>query len=901
MWGEWVDQGNGAGLDGPTYNWLVGEDLPIGAFRNMANPPAFSDPDRMGSPLYSAYIADEGSVHLNSGIGNKLCYLLTVGGSFNGRTVSPFGVHRTADLFYECQANLLTGASDYSDLYALLVQAASNLSFTQEEVNNLIEACLAVELGVQPVHKAITSYNATWAFPMLTAYQDSRTQSIYLSSEIGRSGRITGLSLRVDTPPGQTMNNWTIRMKTTSSDSFPSASFEAPTGWTTCYQGNVTITSAGQALFTFSTPFLYDGTSNLMVDFSHNNSSYTTAGICFATATDSERTVIGAADSHITYPDPLQWTGTDLPNTPHKDPYYPMRELSVAVPSIALSFSAPAAVVTDVSSLKPDGTYTAGEVIDINVTFSTTVTVTGTPRLELETGTANRFATYLEGSGTSLLAFRYSVETGDSTPDLDYTNAGALRPENGTIKDIATLTEAILTLPAPGTAHSLGGNKNILIDTAPPVITNCATDPGPLPLDGNCSALLPDLTATVTASDDHGVSTISQVPPAGTAIDIDTPVTFTATDSAGNANTCGITVNVIDNTAPLIITCADNPGPLAVDTNCTALLPDLTGNVAATDNCTTPVLTQRPPAGTSLSVDTPVLLTATDGEGSSSSCQVTVTLAPCSEGEGEPCLNIVTYVYLEGATVDAGGAMNYALPMRTDLNTLRVLPGQTYEDPFFGIMYTPPGQPYSGAPWFYSGNEGTAYDSSGSPDNGDAGYPPTVVDWVLVSLRETADGTGGPVCQAAALLHNDGTVAFVGGTMPCCGSNLTDPYYLVIEHHSHLVVMSHEPVAIVDNTLLYDFRDHQSYVNDPYGFGTYSGQKEILQGIFCMLTGNADQASATNEITDITANDRGIWEQQNGVFGRYTPGDFNLNGDINVNDRILWEVNNGAFTSVPND
>ena len=714
MWGEWIDQGNGAGLDGPTYDWLVGEDLPIGAFRNMANPPAFSDPDRMGSPLYSAYIADEGSVHLNSGIGNKLCYLLTVGGSFNGRTVSPFGMHRTADLLYECQANLLTSASDYSDLYALLVQAASNLSFTQQEINNLVEACLAVELGVQPVHKAITSYNATWGFPMFTAYQDSRTQSIFLSSEIGRSGKITGLSLRVDTAPGQTMNNWTIRMRTTSADSFTSASFEAPTGWTTCYQGNVTITSAGQALFTFSTPFLYDGTSNLMVDFSHNNSSYTTAGICFATVTDGDRTVLGAADSHITYPDPLQWTGTSLPNTPNKAPYYPMRELSVAVTSIALSFSAPAAVVTDVTSLKPDGAYTAGEVIDIDITFSTTVNVTGTPRLELETGVTNRFATYLEGSGTNSLKFRYIVETGDSTPDLDYTNAGALRPENGTIKDIATLTEAILTLPGARAAHSLGGNKSILIDTAPPVITNCATDPGPLPLDGNCSALLPDLTATVTASDDHGIPTITQVPPSGTAIDIATPVTFTATDSAGNATTCEITVTVIDDTAPVIITCADNPGPLAADMNCTALLPDITGNVVATDNCTTPAITQQPPAGTSISVDTPVVLTATDGEGASTSCEVTVTLAPCSEGEGEPCLNIVTYVYLEGAAIEAGGATNYALPMRTDLNALRVLPGQTYEDPFFGIVYTRRDNPTAGHPGLYSGSEGAAYDSSGS-------------------------------------------------------------------------------------------------------------------------------------------------------------------------------------------
>ena len=460
MWGEWVDLTNGAGNDTSGVRWLMGEDLPIGAIRDMSNPPAYGDPDRMGSPLFSANIGDVGGVHYNSGVGNKLCYLLTDGGTFNGHTVTGMGIGATAALLYECAANLLTSASDYLDLYILLLQAADNLGYTQAAKNNLVEACLAVELGVEPDKMAVGPYAGTWGFPMYTLYHDSRTQSIYLASEIGRSGRITGLSLYVTTIPGQTMNNWTIRIKTTALSAFSAPASMDATGWTTCYQANETISTTGQRKFTFSTPFLYDGTSNLMIDFSHNNTSYTTQGICLAFVPGGYRSVIGYSDS--TNGDPLNWSGSSSPT----------KTRTTAVPCIALTFSPASATVTNVTSTHADGTYTAGEVIDVDVTFSTTVNVTGSPRLELETGATNRMASYLSGNGTNTLRFRYTVQSGDTSPDLDYTNGGALQFNGGTIKDTTTLTSATLELPAAGAPGSLGANKAIVIDTTAPTVSS---------------------------------------------------------------------------------------------------------------------------------------------------------------------------------------------------------------------------------------------------------------------------------------------------------------------------------------------------------------------------------------------------------------------------------------------
>jgi hypothetical protein len=290
-----------------------------------------------------------------------------------------------------------------------------------------------------------------------------------------------------------------------------------------------------------------------------------------------------------------------------------------------------------------------------------------------------------------------------------------------------------------------------------------------------------------------------------------------------------------------------------------------------------------------------VTLTVTDQCSNTSTCTATVTVQTC-------CLTIVSCVYLQGAAVNPNGNDTYTLPMRTTLNNLRVLPGQTYLDPFFGTPhYTPPGEPYCNPPWNYCGTEGNSYDSFGVPGN--AGYPPTAVDWVLVSVRADSAGTGGPLCQAAALLHNDGHIEFVQ-PFNCCTLNLNLTYYLVIEHRNHLIVMSHQKVSIVRgntiSTMTYSFCNQQSYEDPNFaGFDIFARQKEIIPGSFAMFTGNGDQTSSANADTDINVGDLSTWAIQNGTIGAYRLGDYNLNGDTNLNDRVAWERNNGKTTSVP--
>jgi hypothetical protein len=87
--------------------------------------------------------------------------------------------------------------------------------------------------------------------------------------------------------------------------------------------------------------------------------------------------------------------------------------------------------------------------------------------LLLETGSTDRLATYVTGSGSDTLIFRYTVQAGDRSVDLDYQSTGALQLNGATIRS-ATSVDAILTLPALGGAASIAGQHDLVIDGGAP-------------------------------------------------------------------------------------------------------------------------------------------------------------------------------------------------------------------------------------------------------------------------------------------------------------------------------------------------------------------------------------------------------------------------------------------------
>jgi YVTN family beta-propeller protein len=156
VFGELIDQSNGHGNDTPEVRWLIGEDIPgIGAIRNMKDPTAFNDPDRMTSAFYTRDDADNGGVHRNSGVNNKAAYLMVDGGTFNGQTVAALGALKVGKIYYEVQTHLLTSGSDYGDLSDALYQGCTNLvgtsAITAADCQQVRNATLAVEMNLEPV------------------------------------------------------------------------------------------------------------------------------------------------------------------------------------------------------------------------------------------------------------------------------------------------------------------------------------------------------------------------------------------------------------------------------------------------------------------------------------------------------------------------------------------------------------------------------------------------------------------------------------------------------------------------------------------------------------------------------------------------------------------------------
>lgn len=166
IWGEFIDLTNERGLDTPEVRWLIGEELPpltswegsgVSAIRSLADPTLYNQPDKYTSEYFvrvsSLDMEDYGAVHTNSGVGNKLGYLLAEGGNFNGERVEPLGIPLTSKILFSA-LDLLPPLADYK-MFALALNAGAIIqsqeqNFSDEErervVKNVKAALRAVEI-----------------------------------------------------------------------------------------------------------------------------------------------------------------------------------------------------------------------------------------------------------------------------------------------------------------------------------------------------------------------------------------------------------------------------------------------------------------------------------------------------------------------------------------------------------------------------------------------------------------------------------------------------------------------------------------------------------------------------------------------------------------------------------
>ncbi|RXN90332.1 hypothetical protein C7R54_12510 [Achromobacter aloeverae] len=209
--------------------------------------------------------------------------------------------------------------------------------------------------------------------------------------------------------------------------------------------------------------------------------------------------------------------------------------------------------ITSVTSGTPNGLYKAGDSVTIVLTFSEAVTVSPVgagPTLALNNGGV---ATYAGGSGTDTLTFTYTIGAGQDVADLDYSGVGALSLHGSTIEGTSGAhANAVLSLPFPGAAGSLGANKDIAIDaTAPSVAFGdlaLSADTGASGSDFITSAAGQTITATLNHALDSGDRVYGSLDNGATWVDITGKVSGTslAWDGVTLAGSGTIVLRVVD-------------------------------------------------------------------------------------------------------------------------------------------------------------------------------------------------------------------------------------------------------------------------------------------------------------------------------------------------------------------
>jgi len=188
----------------------------------------------------------------------------------------------------------------------------------------------------------------------------------------------------------------------------------------------------------------------------------------------------------------------------------------------------------------------------------------------------------------------------------------------------------------------------------------------------------------------------------------------------------------------------------------------------------------------------------------------------------------------------------------------------------------PLSQPYNVAPWNYTGTESVS------------SFTAQTVDWVKVSFR-TSVSKSSEVLSTVALLNEDGCLTFPDPDF--FPESLGSSFYIVVEHRSHIGVMTPTAINVSGGMLTYDFRSGDSYTNGG------QGQKEIASGIWAMFAGDGDQLQDLNGY-DINGTDNASWLPKNGEFNVYSFADYNMDGDVSGADKILWSNNNGIFSTL---
>jgi hypothetical protein len=188
--------------------------------------------------------------------------------------------------------------------------------------------------------------------------------------------------------------------------------------------------------------------------------------------------------------------------------------------------------------------------------------------------------------------------------------------------------------------------------------------------------------------------------------------------------------------------------------------------------------------------------------------------------------------------------------------------------------YIPNSQPYSVAPFNYTGDESLA------------SIPSTIVDWVLLEVRNPS----GTVAQTkAVLLNNDGKLvdpSSLSNNISLSNIAVNGNYKIIVRHRNHIAIATDLDITLSQgiNTNV----DFTANTNVKSNNQTSVGTNSLGQAIYGMYKGNVTGDAS------ISAADRNAVRNAQVAVGYYS-ADANLSGNISAADRNL--VRNAQATT----
>lgn len=130
----------------------------------------------------------------------------------------------------------------------------------------------------------IGSGTAVSNYPFRTFNTDSRTEILYLASELtalgGTQARIMSIGFNVTSASPQVMSNFNLRIKNTTQTTVTGFT---SSGWTNVNPLNYTVAGTGWQYLIFHFPFIWDGTSNILIEICFDNSGFNSNSSVLAT------------------------------------------------------------------------------------------------------------------------------------------------------------------------------------------------------------------------------------------------------------------------------------------------------------------------------------------------------------------------------------------------------------------------------------------------------------------------------------------------------------------------------------------------------------------------------------------------------------------------------------------